>query len=194
MIVVAIIAILAAIAVPNFLEAQTRSKVARAKADMRAVIGSIEAYRVDNNQYPPDGDDVATFNPMTDFDSRVRLRVITTPIAFITSLPQDPFNVQKLISDDPMTAQVLAVLFPGDPPYTYIYNTFGSDAGGLSPTGILQPANHGRPDNFSLVSLGPNKEYDSVIGYPIIYDPTNGTTSAGDVLRSGGARTMLSTE
>jgi len=33
LIVVAIIAILAAIAVPNFLEAQTRSKVSRAKAD-----------------------------------------------------------------------------------------------------------------------------------------------------------------
>ncbi|HPK01197.1 MAG TPA: prepilin-type N-terminal cleavage/methylation domain-containing protein [Candidatus Sumerlaeota bacterium] len=35
LIVVAIIAILAAIAVPNFLEAQTRSKVARAQADLR---------------------------------------------------------------------------------------------------------------------------------------------------------------
>ena len=33
LIVVAIIAILAAIAVPNFLEAQTRAKVARARAD-----------------------------------------------------------------------------------------------------------------------------------------------------------------
>ena len=35
LIVVAIIAILAAIAVPNFLEAQTRSKVARTRADIR---------------------------------------------------------------------------------------------------------------------------------------------------------------
>ena len=37
LIVVAIIAILAAIAVPNFLEAQTRSKVSRALADMRSI-------------------------------------------------------------------------------------------------------------------------------------------------------------
>ena len=36
LIVVAIIAILAAIAVPNFLEAQTRAKVSRNKADMRS--------------------------------------------------------------------------------------------------------------------------------------------------------------
>jgi prepilin-type N-terminal cleavage/methylation domain-containing protein len=37
LIVVAIIAILAAIAVPNFLEAQVRSKVSRVKSDMRSV-------------------------------------------------------------------------------------------------------------------------------------------------------------
>src|SRR5512134_616530 len=35
LIVVAIIAILAAIAIPNFLEAQTRSKVSRVKSDLR---------------------------------------------------------------------------------------------------------------------------------------------------------------
>jgi type II secretion system protein G len=52
LIVVAIIAILAAIAVPNFLEAQTRSKVSRAQADMRSLATAIESYRVDNNSYP----------------------------------------------------------------------------------------------------------------------------------------------
>ncbi|MEO8376979.1 MAG: prepilin-type N-terminal cleavage/methylation domain-containing protein, partial [Candidatus Sumerlaeota bacterium] len=52
LIVVAIIAILAAIAVPNFLEAQTRSKVSRVKADMRSIATAVEAYRIDNNTYP----------------------------------------------------------------------------------------------------------------------------------------------
>ncbi len=42
LIVVAIIAILAAIAVPNFLEAQTRAKVARVKADFRSIALWIE--------------------------------------------------------------------------------------------------------------------------------------------------------
>lgn len=37
LIVVAIIAILALIAVPNFLEAQIRSKVSRAKSDLRSI-------------------------------------------------------------------------------------------------------------------------------------------------------------
>lgn len=52
LIVVAIIAILAAIAVPNFLEAQTRAKVTRAQSDMRSLATGIEAFYIDNNQYP----------------------------------------------------------------------------------------------------------------------------------------------
>ena len=42
LIVVAIIAILAAIAVPNFLEAQIRAKVARAQSDMRTLSTGLE--------------------------------------------------------------------------------------------------------------------------------------------------------
>lgn len=52
LIVVAIIAILAAIAVPNFLEAQVRSKVSRAMADMRSIATAIESYAVDYNRPP----------------------------------------------------------------------------------------------------------------------------------------------
>ena len=50
LIVVAIIAILAAIAVPNFLEAQTRAKVTRVKADLRTLALGVEAYAVDWNR------------------------------------------------------------------------------------------------------------------------------------------------
>ena len=53
LIVVAIIGILAAIAIPNFLEAQVRAKVARARADMNAMNTAVEAYYVDNNQVFP---------------------------------------------------------------------------------------------------------------------------------------------
>ena len=54
LIVVAIIAILAAIAVPNFLEAQVRSKVAVVYSDFRTVKTALESYRVDYNNYPHD--------------------------------------------------------------------------------------------------------------------------------------------
>ena len=53
LIVIAIIAILAAIAVPNFLEAQVRAKVSRVRADQRSLATGLESYRIDNNSYPP---------------------------------------------------------------------------------------------------------------------------------------------
>ena len=53
LIVVAIIGILAAIAVPNFLNAQVRAKVANTQADQRSLATAIESYRLDNNMYPP---------------------------------------------------------------------------------------------------------------------------------------------
>ena len=49
LIVVAIIAILAAIAVPNFLEAQTRAKITRVKSDLRTLATGVESYMVDHN-------------------------------------------------------------------------------------------------------------------------------------------------
>ena len=52
LIVVAIIAILAAIAVPNFMEAQIRSKVARTRNDLRTLDTALSAYCVDYNHYP----------------------------------------------------------------------------------------------------------------------------------------------
>jgi len=63
LIVVAIIAILAAIAVPNFLEAQTRAKVARVTADMRTMTTAVELYRIDNNKLPIRHDSWKTANP-----------------------------------------------------------------------------------------------------------------------------------
>src|SRR5437016_2026650 len=52
LIVVAIIAILAGIAVYNYLDAQTRAKVARVKSYLRTVVTGLEAYRADANSYP----------------------------------------------------------------------------------------------------------------------------------------------
>ncbi len=51
--VVALIAILAAIAVPNFLAAQTVSKTARTKSDMAVVVAALSAYHADYRAYPP---------------------------------------------------------------------------------------------------------------------------------------------
>lgn len=52
---VAIVGILAAIAIPNLLTAQGRSKQKRTMADIRSVATAAEAYATDNNKYPEAG-------------------------------------------------------------------------------------------------------------------------------------------
>lgn len=89
LIVVAIIGILAAIAVPNFLQAQIRAKVARVEADLRAMSTAIEMYRMDNNAYP----DSCSLEIMGDV--QFRAGEIWQPVAYTNVAPVDPFNTQE---------------------------------------------------------------------------------------------------
>lgn len=195
LIVVAIIAILAAIAVPNFLEAQTRAKVSRAMSDMRSLATAIEVYRTDNNQYP-DAYEAAR----TSFFNN-RLRQVTTPIAYITSLPVDPFRKLKFSFPDPQ--QLNTVTFE----YTDRRTHGGRDGAARNPTfgtfagsqvydnyfdrssatawSIFSPGPQFRATPFDNVSYGPN----SALGVTRFrqletYDPTNGTVSLGALWRT----------
>ena len=78
LIVVAIIGILAAIAVPNFLNAQMRAKITRVKADFRTISTGFSMYQLDRNAYPPD-----FWGPCEDWKAYAML---TTPIAYMSSL------------------------------------------------------------------------------------------------------------
>lgn len=77
LIVVAIIGILAAIAIPNLLEASKRAKISRAKADTNKIVAQTQLYINDFNTYPGPG------NP-----GLANLRVN----GYIAPSP-DPFNV-----------------------------------------------------------------------------------------------------
>ncbi len=52
LIVVAIIGILAAIAIPNLVSAQKRAKISRSLADTRQIVSQSELYNNDKNAYP----------------------------------------------------------------------------------------------------------------------------------------------
>jgi general secretion pathway protein G len=56
LIVVAIIGLLAAIAIPNLLNAVDKSKQRRTMSDLRSIGTAIEAYAVDNTYYPTAAD------------------------------------------------------------------------------------------------------------------------------------------
>ena len=57
MIVVAIIALLAAVAIPNVLRGRTSANESAAISNLRALVSSLEMYRSVNNVYPDDFDD-----------------------------------------------------------------------------------------------------------------------------------------
>lgn len=86
LIVIAIILILIAIALPNFLEAQLRARVVRVKADLRTIAIGMDSYFIDWGMYPPDHD------PSTLSLTERGLFQLTTPLSYLTELPQDVFN------------------------------------------------------------------------------------------------------
>jgi len=95
LIVVAIIAILAAIAVPNFLEAQVRAKVSRAKSDLRTLATGIEAYAVDCNRAPMGGEEYRRVHSLAAADWKMSFSLLTTPVAYLTGWLADPFATEE---------------------------------------------------------------------------------------------------
>lgn len=87
LIVIAIILILIAIALPNFLEAQIRARVTKANSDLRSIGIALEAYYLDFGYYP--GESESTWAEQS--ANEQGLKRITTPNPYITSIPEDPF-------------------------------------------------------------------------------------------------------
>lgn len=168
------IPVLAAIAIPNFLEASVRSKVSRTRADMRSMATAIESYYVDWNRYPAWSDDPGSNIRGPELDGERRpsfmasspeghARGITTPIAYLTRYPEDVFTQDER-------------------PFAYLALKWQD----------------GR-DTWLVYSPGPDQDYDIDHGslleksgaisqewlLPHSYDPTNGTVSRGDVWRTG---------
>ena len=54
LVVVLIIGILAAVALPQYQKAVTKSRIARALPAVKYLTDQIELYRLDNSEYPPD--------------------------------------------------------------------------------------------------------------------------------------------
>lgn len=87
LVVVSIIGILATIAIPTFLDAMVRAKIARAVSEIHALISAQEQYRLDRNGYPPLGV-VQSSRKTTGFAS---LPWLSSPTAYLSSIPVDPF-------------------------------------------------------------------------------------------------------
>ena len=216
LIVVAIIAILAAIAVPNFLEAQVRSKVSRTKSDIRTMAVALECYAVDYNQYTRDSDsslDYIDVGPSSaDMSSKDYGKCangayqLTTPIAYISTLLTDPFANEVMVEGAGARGYRIA-----SGSWSYASPPINNDDNQNS---HLVMEEVGKKHAFALIGVGPDgsrarcaykcfpymSDYEygkgavstdmlTGKGQPgcwMDYDPTNGTTSVGDIYRFGG--------
>jgi len=180
-----IVEILAAIAVPNFLEAKVRSNLSRCRADMRSMAASIEAYHVDHDYYPTyhytqysyekdpfnlggsvtewfiGGNCVDIYSQTSPFPGPNQ---ITTPVAYLSALPEDPFHEPE--EDDPF--ETMHLMYVNWEHYNDEINVFHP---------VLEMWG-----SWRLTSGGPDlSRHDSLW---ITYDPTNGLTSLGQVHHS----------
>lgn len=181
LVVISIILILITIALPNFMDAMTRAKVARARADMRTISIALETYYIDWRHYPPDH-----LPDSTGLHSEFAgLFQITTPLTYLQEVPEDIFS----LAGSGMEA--------GDARWFMLAST------GVSPEflSLTSPI----MDTYAIYSRGPDNSleferprlwpYDGEEGNPCGppvrigytgYSPTNGTDSAGDLIHPGG--------
>lgn len=179
LIVVAIIGILAAIAVPNFLNAQVRAKIARSQSDIRSVVNSLMAYRVDNNVLPP--------RRLTEGSSSDRIYPTYLPQLFYLSTPVSYFNVEQGVSPFNKPTNVI--------PHGYWFYNWGELIDKNAPITISynQPTPK-KMFRWMVSSLGPNgseNPYETEMGGSgthlmfIDFDPSNGLNSRGIIQMHG---------
>lgn len=198
LVVVGIISILSAIAIPNFMEAQTRAKIAKVQSDLRTCEMALQAYRIDCNKYPilrrsPSGN-VESWNCGGATGNLSLYPCLTTPIAYISSFEGllDPFAKSKRRLNTDKVCEKFGL------PLTYLYAKSGTRNHAATPA--ERRARNG--NYFVLWSLGPSgKAYNSSQDedgwvhtflcedqWEIIderhYDPSNGTASKGYVMRT----------
>jgi len=191
LIVVAIIGILAAIAVPNLMNAQMRAKVSRALSDMKSMATAQEMYKSDNGKYAP----CASIPDRMILPLRCqRVFRLTTPLAYLTSLPSNIFPMAtKPLADTTDTFDYYSNRCYGGMEAESYRETNGWEN---SPIGVYFRQCFG-PFNLWFCSRGPtgqgnDENGDSLILHmpknkdprltPMAYDATNGLVSYGYIL------------
>lgn len=226
LIVVAIIAILAAIAVPNFLEAQTRAKVARILSDQRTYATALETYMIDNSAYPlhwpytagtvngvnypnptppptmninramlqaagntdNDWDTIPSFAYKPASGSGVNYIAplsLTTPVSYLSAYVPDTFANQKQATFAYVSGPAGFLIWsPGPDQADQLF--LNENGGAHKGAEHIIRGGQSLPSQYLIAGpLGTNNPQGAPTSGPsYTYDPTNGTTSAGDNYRT----------
>jgi len=204
LIVTAILGILGAIAVPNFLQARLRAQTAKTNGDMDAVAKAVMMFRLDQNHFPPATDNlgesyvsgkvdfmyIEEFVTFQTSKAGTPVACLTSPIPYLSQAPLDPF------SNDP----VLPYGYAGGR-IGYIITSFGPDRD--QNEGINDLNHRGDIDEPTafLLADGEETEYSLMASFmgtstrqqsparlrnylqARTYDPSNGLVSNGDLWR-----------
>ncbi|GMV64691.1 MAG: hypothetical protein AMXMBFR75_04960 [Candidatus Hinthialibacteria bacterium] len=172
LIVIAIILILIAIAMPNFLEAQIRAKVVRVRGDLRTVDLAMNMYLQDFKIYPPDHD--------PDDRNQQGLYQLSSPIKYLSIVPYDVFN------------QPNSGIAGGEPFFEMASTGYSRFVAAQRKPKVHAFAvySHG-PDGRDNFSGNDSWPYGEALPCPggmgvVQYNPTNGSSSVGDIVQLGG--------
>ena len=176
MVVVATLSVLAAAALPSFLDAQTHAKVSAAKADMRAYGVALEAYYADNQTYIP----CSTFlipGRGPSVAAKPVFEHLSTPIAYLEAgIVPSPFGADRRTSNadaqsaaESPTYTALSVNELHDLAYRSYFYQSGNESGRTAFSGSNGTASP--PPNGSMLSTvwflhspGPTRSYLSLGG------------------------------
>ena len=198
LIVVAVISILAAIAVPNFLHALVRSKISAAQTQIHSCVMALEMYHMDRNDFPPTRYYCLAFGEEQAKKYFELPWELTTPVAYLHERPLDPFNTFPGAAAD-APGQTIKYRHPGfgyfnDMPTEegmWVSPAFPRDDGDYvfyNNASESYPAKD-CPVQYGLWSAGPIPKAD--IGLHTLepvpshtwYSPSNGTVSSGIIVR-----------
>lgn len=173
LVVIAVILILISIAMPNYMAAQVRAKIARMNGEIQTLTVAVTAYCSTYNHYPPHrtptGEEIAYPD---------RFVPLTTPIRFLTRLPsRDVFHIEPITGKGGSLEWISWTNFASYPSSHQLYPAQWTHRWLLRSRG---------PDNVNE----PNEVRDCFILFGIaeapsmLYSPTNGTYSRGDIVRT----------
>jgi len=182
LIVIAIISVITAIAVPNFMSANIRAKVSGVRSEMGSIAIALEDYKIDNKSYPSQPEDsglgpdeIAEADKTISETTVAGLGKLIYPTTsdktevYLSRIPGDPFN-EKGKEDWDGSGEA----------HNHHYSYFTT--GDTTPTG------------WALVSYGPDGDKDidnyteaknAVNNGTDLYNPDSGITSGGDIVIIG---------
>ena len=182
-----IIGILIVTIAPNFFHVHGNRRIARAKCDMKSLSMVLESFYIDNNSYPPmDTDkirmrrqykgcedtpcgcaviDISHIMIGTAGDKRIYL---TTPVAYISSLPSDPFRTN------------CGYGYGSNGQSYYILTCWGPDRRDSSGKELDEREYTGA--QFHDIDRAAFRTAPFTLSQ-LTYEPSNGMNSAGDIIR-----------